>query len=107
MTPLSLAIVCKNNEPTIGRVLESVRGLATEIVAIDSGSTDGTIALLEAAGARVIRAEWRGHVATKQMALEACSHPWVLCLDSDEPVMPELAASIRAALAKDDPAVSG
>lgn len=107
MTPLSLAIVCKNNEPTIGRVLESVRGVATEIVAIDSGSTDGTIALLEAAGARVIRAEWRGHVATKQMALEACAHPWVLCLDSDEPVMPDLAASIREAIAKDDPAVSG
>src|SRR5690606_18481587 len=80
--PLSVAIVCRNNERTIGRTLESVRGMAAEIVAVDSGSTDGTIDLLEQAGARVIRSEWLGHVKTKQMALEACSQEWVLCLDS-------------------------
>lgn len=94
---LSVAIVCRDNEPTIGRTLDSVRGLAGEIVAVDSGSRDGTIALLERAGARVIRSEWKGYVATKQMALDACTGNWVLCLDSDESVEPDLADSIRAA----------
>ena len=96
--PLSVAIVCRNNERTIGRTLESVRGLAAEIVAVDSGSTDGTIGLLEQAGARVIRSEWLGHVKTKQLALEACSQEWVLCLDSDESVLVDLAESIRRAI---------
>ncbi len=96
--PLSVAIVCKNNERTIGRTLDSVRGLAAEIVAVDSGSTDGTIALLEQAGARVIHSDWLGHVRTKQKALEACSQPWVLCLDSDESVLEDLAAAIRTAI---------
>jgi ATP-dependent RNA helicase DeaD len=104
---LSVAIVCKNNEATIGRTLESVKGLASEIVALDSGSTDSTIRLLEAHGAKVQRIQWRGHVATKQMALEACSQPWILSLDSDESLEPELATALRAFIQKDDPAVSG
>lgn len=105
--PLSVAIVCKNNAPTIGRTLDSVRGLAAEIVAIDSGSTDDTIAMLERAGARVIRSAWLGHVKTKQLALEQCSQPWVLCLDSDESVEPELARSIEAAVTRGDPSIGG
>ncbi len=93
---LSLSIVCKNSIATIGRTLDSVRGLVTEVVAVDSGSTDGTIELLERHGARVICSEWLGHIRTKQKALEACSGDWVLCLDSDESLEPELAAAIRA-----------
>jgi len=95
---LSVSIVCNDNAQTIGRTLDSVRGLAGEIVAVDSGSTDGTIGLLEAAGARVIRSQWLGHVKTKQKALEACTRDWVLCLDSDESLEPELAAVIKARL---------
>lgn len=104
---LSVAIVCQDNEATIGRTLESVTGLAAEIVAVDSGSTDGTIALLERHRARVIRSEWKGFVATKQMALEACTQPWVLCLDSDESVEPDLRVSIEAAVARDERGVDG
>lgn len=105
--PLSVAIVCKNNASTIGRTLDSVKGIAAEIVAIDSGSTDDTIVMLERAGARVIRSAWLGHVKTKQMALEQCSQPWVLCLDSDESVEPELARAVESALTREDPAVGG
>lgn len=108
---LSVAIVCKNNEGTIARTLESVAGLVKEfggeIVAIDSGSADGTIGLLERFGARVIRSEWKGHIATKQMALEACAGEWVLSLDSDESVEPALGESIRAFVAGAGPGVSG
>lgn len=105
--PLSVAIVCRNNERTIGRTLASVAKLASEIVAVDSGSTDGTIGLLERAGARIDRTEWKGHVRTKQRALERCTRPWVLCLDSDESVEPDLGAAIRAAIARDDIAIAG
>ncbi len=97
--PLSVAIVCKNNASTIGRTLDSIKPLAAEIVAVDSGSTDDTIPMLERAGARVIRSAWLGHVKTKQMALEQCTQPWVLCLDSDESVEPDLAREIERVLA--------
>jgi len=107
---LSVAIVCRNNEGTIARTLESVARLVKdsggEIVAVDSGSTDGTVGLLERAGARVIRSEWKGHIATKQMALEACAGDWVLALDSDESVEPELERSIMGLL-KHPPAGAG
>lgn len=95
---LSAAIVCRNSAATIGRTLESLRGLADEIVAVDSGSTDATLSLLAEHRATVIRAEWRGFGPTKQQALDACTGDWVLCIDSDEAVEPELAASIRTAI---------
>jgi glycosyltransferase involved in cell wall biosynthesis len=105
--PLSVSIVCRNNEQTIGRTLESVAGLASEIVAVDSGSTDGTIALLERHGARVIRSAWLGHVKTKQLALSQCDRPWVLCVDSDESVEPDLARSIRQEALRAQPGAPG
>jgi len=104
---LSVVIVCRNNESTIGRTLASVAGLATEIVALDSGSTDTTIAQLEREGARVERVEWKGHIATKQMALERAASDWILSIDSDESVEPDLASSIRDFIARDDPRVAG
>jgi hypothetical protein len=101
---LSVAIVCRNNQSTIGRTLDSVRALAAEIIAVDSGSTDQTIPMLEAAGARVIHSPWLGHIKTKQLALESCTRAWILCLDSDESPEPELAAAIRSALTGEGPA---
>ena len=101
--PLSVVTVCKDSIATIGPVLESVRGLAGEIVAVDSGSTDGTIELCRAHGAVVIERAWEGFVRTKQVALESARLPWVLHLDSDEPLTPELAASIRGLIEGDDP----
>lgn len=107
MLPLSVAIVCKNNESTIARTLESVRPLAAEIVAVDSGSTDRTIEILECFGARVIRSPWLGFVATKQKALEACTQPWVLALDSDESLLPELAREVSRVLGSPNDGIDG
>jgi len=104
---LSVAIVCKNNQSTIGRTLDSLQGLAAEIVAVDSGSTDATIEMLEAAGARVIRSDWLGYVRTKQLAVDHCTRGWVLVVDSDESLDNPLRASIRDALDRDDPSVAG
>ncbi len=105
--PLSVAIVCRDNEATIRRTLESVSGLASEVVALDSGSADGTIAILEEFGARVQRVAWQGHVRTKQLALQACSQPWVLALDSDESLTTALRESVARVVGGAAPEVGG
>lgn len=98
MRLLSVAIICKNNERTLPSVLASVAELGKlvdiETVAVDSGSTDSTLSLLEAYGARVIRTQWRGYVGTKQLALESCGGEWILSLDSDEPPEPLLREAV-------------
>jgi hypothetical protein len=99
--PLSVAIVCKNSAATIERTLASVRPLAKQIVALDSGSTDNTLSVLAAFGAQIHHIAWMGHVKTKQAALEACGEPWILCLDSDESVEPALADDLRAVITAD------
>lgn len=108
---LSISIVCCDNAETIGRTLDSVKGLLgagcggrAEIVAVDSGSTDGTLALLEAAGARVVHQPWLGYVKQKQFALEQCAGEWLLHLDSDESLEPELRGAIEALLTGEEPA---
>lgn len=100
--PLSVAIICKDNAATIGRTLESVRGLGQEIVAVDSGSTDGTLDILRQHGARIVETGWLGYVKTKQYALEQCAQPWVLSLDSDESLEPTLRGAIEALDLEDD-----
>lgn len=99
---LSVMIPCRNNDRTMGRVLDSVKGLATQLVVVDSGSTDSTMDLVDACRdwceVVLIQTHWRGFVRTKQLALEACSRDYILWLDSDEPVSDELALSIRGAI---------
>ena len=105
--PISVAIVCKDSARTIGRTLGSVAGWTAELVAVDSGSTDATIPMLEAAGARIVHSAWLGHIRTKQKALEACTQPWVLSLDSDESVEPDLRGSIERLVAGGDLSIGG
>ena len=104
---LSVSIVCCNSERTIAPVVDSVRHLAREIIAVDSGSTDTTTTILESAGAKVIHQPWLGYVRQKQFALEQCAGDWILHLDADEPLSNELAVSIREAIAQNDPAIAG
>src|ERR1700741_706822 len=95
---LSVAIVGMDEEANIGRTLAGVRW-ADEIVLVDSGSKDRTRDIAREHGARVIEEAWRGYVAQKQYAVELCTKDWVLLLDADEEVSPELAEEIREALA--------
>jgi len=95
---LSIAIVALNEEANLGRVLDSVRW-ADEIVVVDSGSTDRTCDIARERGARVVYEPWRGYTGQKNYALELCTKDWVLSLDADEEVSPELASEIRALLA--------
>ena len=95
---LSIAIVALNEEANLGRVLESVRW-ADEIVVVDSGSSDRTCDIAREYGARVVHEPWRGYTGQKNYALELCTKDWVLSLDADEEVSPELATEIRSILA--------
>lgn len=104
---LSVAIMCRNNEDTIGRTLASVAPLAREIVAVDSGSTDRTIEILQAYGARVERVAWKGYIETCQIALELCTRAWVLAIDTDESLEADLAGAIRSALREPDARIAG
>jgi glycosyltransferase involved in cell wall biosynthesis len=95
---LSVAIVTLNEEANLPRTLASVTW-ADEIVVVDSGSTDGTRAAVQSYGARFVTEPWRGFAAQKNFALSLCTSEWVLSLDADESVSPELAASIQRAIA--------
>lgn len=95
--PLSVAIITLNAASQLEACLQSVR-FADDIVVVDSGSSDGTPALAERCGARVVQQEWLGFGPQKQFAVEAARHDWVLCLDADERVTPELQAAIENAL---------
>lgn len=92
---LSVAVITLNEEKNLPRCLESVRDLASEIVVIDSGSTDRTREVAESFGARFEVQPWKGYVAQKNVALQRCTQPWVLNLDADEAVSPELASAFR------------
>jgi glycosyltransferase involved in cell wall biosynthesis len=101
---LSVIVITLNEALDIEACLESVRGLANEVVVVDSGSTDGTPAMAERLGARVVRTDWPGFGPQKNRALALATHPWILSLDADERLTPELRASIEAVLASGDPA---
>lgn len=95
--PLSVAIITLNAATQLADCLASA-AFADDIVVIDSGSTDGTPALAQAHGARVVHCDWRGFGPQKQFAVDSAQHDWVLCLDADERVSPELRGSIENAL---------
>ena len=105
--PISVAIITLNEEENLPRCLESVSELASELVVIDSGSSDGTRSVAERFGAVFEVHPWQGHVAQKNIALNRCTRPWVLCLDADEAVSPELATAIRELFAKGEPSEHG
>jgi len=94
---LSVAIITKNEEANLGRTLASVR-FAGQIVVLDSGSTDRTVEIARAANATVYEAQWQGFAAAKNSAIDRCTGAWVLSLDADEELTPELQTEIGALL---------
>jgi glycosyltransferase involved in cell wall biosynthesis len=93
----SVTIITKNEAAHIGDALKSV-AWADEIIVVDSNSTDETVAIARQWTDRVIVREWPGYVAQKNYAASIASHDWVLSLDADERVTPELAEDIRSTL---------
>jgi glycosyltransferase involved in cell wall biosynthesis len=89
MPLLSVAIIVKNEERNLARTLASVR-FADEIVIVDSNSTDRTVEIGRSFGARIFNREWPGFAAQKNFAIQQCTGEWILSLDADEEVSPEL-----------------
>jgi glycosyltransferase involved in cell wall biosynthesis len=101
---LSLIVISKNEEASIGRCLRSA-AFADEMVVVDNGSTDKTVEIARTLGARVIEtADWPGFGPQKNRALDAAAGDWVLSLDADEWIEPALANEIRATIARGDAA---
>jgi glycosyltransferase involved in cell wall biosynthesis len=91
--PLSVAIITKNEEENIRQCLQGV-AFAAQIVIVDSGSTDSTLSIAREFGCEIYSEAWRGFGPQKQLAIEKCSQPWILVLDADEWVTPELKKEI-------------
>jgi glycosyltransferase involved in cell wall biosynthesis len=96
MPPLSAILITFNEERDLPTALASLGGVADEIVVVDSGSTDRTCEIAREAGARVIIRAFTNFADQKNFAASLAVHDWVLSLDADEALSPELRASIAA-----------
>lgn len=103
MLPVSVFIIAKNEADRIGDTIRAVRELTDDLIVVDSGSTDGTQAVAEELGARVIFNPWPGYGPQKRFAEDQCRYDWLLNVDADEVVPPKLAAEIRGLFASGEP----
>ncbi len=94
--PVSVYYITLNEELRLPESLARVQGWADEIIVVDSGSTDRTREVAEAAGARVVHHDWQGFACQKAYAASLCRNDWVLDLDADEVLSDELVNNIRA-----------
>ena len=95
---VSVFVITRNEAARIGRTLAAL-DWADQIVVVDSGSTDETVSIARAAGAEIHHRDWNGYGPQKVFAQDQCRHDWVLNVDADEVVTPELAAEIQSVTA--------
>lgn len=105
--PLSIFIIAFNEAARIAATIRAVSDLTDDLVLVDSGSTDATCELAAELGARVIHHDWPGYGLQKRFAEDQCRHRWLLNVDADEVVPPDLAAEIRAAFGAGEPELDG
>ena len=86
MNKLSVAIITYNEERNIARCIKSVIDFASEIIVMDSGSTDETVNIAKSLGAKVYHQPFLGHIQQKNLVLTKTTNQWVLSLDADEAV---------------------
>ena len=99
MLPISACVIAFNEEAKLAECLDSVAFCAAVIV-VDSHSTDRTREIAVQRGAKVIERDWPGHIEQKNFAIEQATHDWVLCIDADERVLPELREAIEREFAE-------
>lgn len=105
--PVSVFIIAKNEADRIAITIQSVIGWADEVVVIDSGSSDDTVALSQSLGARVVFNAWPGYGMQKRFGEEQCKNHWLFNIDADEEVTLELAQEIQALFAGGEPKFAG
>ena len=99
MRKLSVTLITLNAQDTIARAIRSV-SFANEIIVVDSNSTDKTVNIAESLGAKVHQRIFDGYGQQKNYAADLCANEWVLSLDADEEVSPELAKNIQNLLSQ-------
>ena len=102
MSPLSVIIITKNEERNIRDCMRSV-SWANEFVVVDAGSSDSTVPIAKEFTEKIFVKEWLGYAEAKNFALENITNEWVLWLDADERLTPELGEEIRKVLHGDSP----
>ncbi|XAH24086.1 glycosyltransferase family 2 protein [Xylophilus sp. GW821-FHT01B05] len=103
---LSVAVLTHNEAHRIRACLESAAAIAHELVVVDSGSTDGTVAAAEAAGARVFSyPDWQGFAVQRNRLLAHCTGDYVFFLDADEQMTPALRDELQAIVQRNERAV--
>jgi (heptosyl)LPS beta-1,4-glucosyltransferase len=100
VSALSVTIITLNEAAHIGAAIDSA-SWADEVIVVDSGSTDETVAIARSKGVRVDVRAWTGYIDQKNFAATLASHDWIFSLDADERITPELAAEVRAVLASE------
>ncbi|MBD0319625.1 MAG: glycosyltransferase family 2 protein [Gemmatimonadetes bacterium] len=108
--PITAIVLTHNEEANLEPCLASLAGWAGEVWVVDSGSTDGTLAIAERFGARVVHHPFETHTRQWRWAVESlpAAHPWVLGLDADQRVTPELARELAERFSTaDGPQVDG
>jgi len=99
---LSVCMIVKNEEKFLGKCLESIRGIATQIIVVDTGSTDRTVEIAKEHSAEVYSFEWCDDFsAARNAALEHATGDWVLVLDADEELSADAQDKLKAAMAND------
>ena len=104
---LSVTLITKNEEDRVRRCLESVKALADEIIVLDSGSTDSTLAIVAEYTDTFFQTDWPGYGVQKQRALEKASCDWVLSIDADEALDADLQAWLAEFLIQERDGITG
>lgn len=106
MPRLSVITLTLNEEHNIAECLSGVQW-ADELIVVDSGSTDRTVERAKSFTRHIMKVEWKGYGATRNLALTQCTGDWVLWLDADERVTPELSAEIQHIVEKNEKEIGG
>lgn len=99
--PVSVFIITKNEARHLAKTLSSVQYM-DEIIVVDSGSTDSTIEIAKKFGAKVYHHDWMGYAKQKQYAMSLCQHEWVLNLDGDEAISPDIVHALQQVILDDN-----
>lgn len=100
---LSVGLITFNEENRIGKTIDAIRDIADEIIIVDSESQDRTVEIAKFKGAKVFVEKWKGYGPQKNSVLEKCQGEWVLLLDADEVVSPELKEKIKSIINDEKP----
>jgi len=98
--PVSVFIVTQDEEAHIAKTLSSVQSL-DQVILVDSGSTDKTLDIARQWGAMVVQHSLRSYAKQKQLALSLCKHKWILDLDGDEAITPEIVSEFKTIMRSD------